>query len=1126
MSLKFILGAAGSGKTEWMYRQILETAAKDPQKTVLVVVPEQFSLRTMQDLIERSETKSMSNIEVLSFLRLSYRVFEELGVTTGPLLSDLGKSLILKRVLNQNADRLRLFAANMKKAGFLDELKSLISEFYQYGITPESILEIAGEPDTDPVLQKKLSDIAILFEAFGKAIEGKFLPTETVSDVLAGVLDQSEFLRGCTAFFDGFTGFTPSQYGLLRKLFAGATECYMALTIDPAIGKAQVQEHGLFYFTAHTREVVRALAEEAGCATEELYLAEGEKLPRFVDSEPIAALERGLFRYPLPRPVSCGEDVLFVERKDRKDEVAFIAADIARRVRTQGGRYGRIAVISGDVEAYGEAFTEELTAAGIPYFLDCKRNVFHNPCITLIRAILQNAQTPYSFDSVFRYLKSSLTDYSEAEVSELENYCLACGIRGESGWKREWKYKYRTKRTLPIAQLNDLRERVYTELKGISEALRKEPTAGAKTRALYAFLEQIGAEDKLNHAVTRFEAQGDEVRAGEYRQVYRSVIDLFDRFVELMDEEEVSMKEYTELCETGFRECKIGLIPTGGDYVLIGDLMRSRLSDIDVLYLAGVNEGVTPKPVSGGGLISEVEREELKARNRMLAPGRKEAAYTEQFYLYSVLTKPKRKLIMTCSRISSDGGILAPSWFVRRISELYTDFTVQQETGTIEAVLGNDYGRRALLNGLRRYAGGEEVEPEVWELYRQAVLADDGEVRRLLSVAFFGNASERIAPETAQKLYGSILYGSVTRLEKYAACAFAHFAQYGLELEERAEYRAAAPELGNLYHAALELFTRKVADRGLSWHTITEEQREELCSESLEEAVAAVENGVFVGTGRNSYLVVKAKRILLKAVSMLQEQVKGSRFEPEHCEAAFSHTSKFLALHGKIDRYDLCENDGKWYVRVIDYKSGSKDFNLAELYYGLQVQLEVYLAAARRQTKAEHGVEPEVAGMFYFHLGDPFIDREEYSEEAVLSQFRPDGLMNRAPSALTALDQSFAEAGGGLRAGYKSLLIPAETNKAGELKATSKTADGAVFDSLTEYVYRKLEQEADEIYAGAVESSPYRYNKKTPCGYCVFRSVCGFDARLSEFAYRNLQRMKDEEVLGRIGEALEKGGEN
>lgn len=1119
MALTFILGASGAGKTEWMYRNILKTAEEYPERTVLVIVPEQFSLQTMKDLIVRSETKSMSNIEVLSFLRLSYRVFGELGIVPGELLTDVGKSLLVKRVVNRFAGELRMFASNVKKAGFIDEMKSLISEFYQYGITPESLQKMMETAKEEPVLYKKLSDVAVLYRGFAQLIDGKYLAAETVSDVLAGVIEGSSLLKDCDVFFDGFTGFTPSQYGLLTKLLQKAGNCYMSLTADKAALHSPALEHGLFYLTLHTRDIVAGLAGEAGCPVKELLLPETGELPRFAGKEALLSLERGLFRYPLPAKKTCGDAIRIYVKSNRTAEAAFAAADIARAVRCEGLRYGQIAVITGDIEGYGSLVLAECARAGVPAFLDNKRKIFHNPCITLVRAVLQNALGNFSHDTVFRYLKSGLTRFSQDEVSVLENYCLACGIRGERMWKTEWRYRYRTGQEINLEYLNGLRERVYQELGGIGRSLTEANTAGERTMALYEFIEQADIEEQLRAMASGFEEKGDMARAGEYRQVYRSVIDLFDRFIELLDTEEVSLREYIELMETGLRECKVGLVPPSTDCVVIGDMTRTRLSNIEVLYLVGVNEGVTPAPGSTGGLLSEAEREFLKGRNIELAPTRKEAAYTEQFYLYAMLTKPRKRLVLTYSRLSAEGQELQPSYFLRRITELFSDVAVREkEEAAYLSFLQNDTGRSFLLSGIRQFAAEGKVEDTAfWELYRQAVREDGPEMKRLLRAAFFGNPARSISEESAKHLYGAVLYGSVTRLEKYAACAFSHFLQYGLSLEERAQYKVSAPEIGTLYHTALELFTKKVRDRGLSWHTLTVPQREELCEEGLAEAVESFENGVFAGTKRNAYLVTKAKRVLLKTVEMMQEQIRGSLFEPEHCEAAFEHTAKYLSLHGKIDRYDLCRNEDKWYLRVVDYKSGTKKFDLAELYYGLQVQLEVYLAAALRQAAKERGELPHPAGMFYFHVGDPFLPREKYSETALQEAFRPDGLFNGTPSAVTALDTSLRAENGGLKPSEVSRLIYAETDKEGNLKAGSKGIDEQGFSELTEYVYQKLEQEAAQILAGDTGARPYRYKKGTPCEYCAYHAVCGFDNRLPEFSYRDLPELKKEELWKKFG---------
>lgn len=1119
MSLTFILGASGAGKTEWLYEKALQTAKEHPERTVLVIVPEQFSLQTMKDLIVRSETKSMSNIEVLSFLRLSYRVFEELGIVPGELLSDVGKSLLIKHVVNRCAGELRAFASNAKKAGFIDEMKSVISEFYQYGITPEALeqmLLLAGE---EPVLHRKLTDIAVVYKGFTECIEGKYLATETVSDVLAEVIGESSLLKDCDVFFDGFTGFTPSQYSLLTKLLRYGRNCYMTLTADGDAYSAAEEEHGLFHLTLRTKAVVAGLAQEAGCPVETVVLGTDGRLPRFAENQTLQALERGLFRYPVPARKENDGSILLYAKSNRKAEAAFVAADIARRVRTEGLRYGRIAVVTGDMEGYGERLLAECVKAGVPAFLDSKRKLFHNPCISFIRAVLQNALNSFSYEAVFRYLKSGLTEYTRDEISMLENYCLACGIRGERMWNSHWKYRYKTRQNVDLDSLNALRARIYGELAPMNKLLSEAKTAGERTRALYTFLTERGVEEKLRAMEAEFTEQKDLVRASEYHQVYRNVMEILDRFMELLDTEALSLREYAELMETALRECKVGFVPAGTDCVVIGDMTRTRLTDIEVLYVAGVNEGVTPAQTSTGGLISETEREFLKEKQVELAPNGKESVYREQFYLYAMLTKPAKKLILTYSRLSAEGQALQPSYFIRRIRELFTELTVkEEEEQSYVSLLRNDTGRTYLLDGLRRFAAEGNVEDAAfWELYRRYFLQEEEETKRLLRTAFFGNPTGSLHETVAKRLYGAVLYGSVTRLEKYAACAFAHFMQYGLSLEERAQYRAAAPELGNLYHTALELFTKKVRDAGLSWHTLTDTERDTLCTESLAEAAETFENGIFDGTKRNGYLVTKAMRILKKTVEMLQEQIRGSLFEPKHCEAVFEHTAKYLSLHGKIDRYDVCRSEDTWYLRVIDYKSGAKKFDLTELYYGLQVQLEVYLAAALRQTAAEDGVAPVPAGMFYFHVADPFLERDKYSEDAVKKEFRPDGVFNTAFSAVTALDVSLRAENGGLKPFESSKLIYAETDKEGQLKANSKGIPKEGFEALTEFVYHKLEQEAEAILAGDTEAKPYRYKKNMPCDYCSYRTVCGFDNRLTEFSYRELKEVSKEELWEAFG---------
>ena len=1111
MSLTFILGSAGAGKSSYLHRQIIKQATENPDCTFLVIVPEQFTLQTQRDLVLASPGKGIANVDVLSFVRLAHRVFEEFGGLEKILLEDTGKSLIIKRVLRERLESLSVFAGNVRMTGFVDEMKSMLSELYQYGIKKQDLLEMKELAKEYPGLFAKLSDLYEVYDGFEQFLQDRYLAMEELSDHLAEVIDKSRLMQNCVIYFDGFTGFTPSQYGLLTKLFRCAKQTYVALTLDASLAEKKVKEHELFHLTAHTKELIGEMAIKAGIDIEPPVLLCKDKTPyRFGKSNGLAHLEKELYRYPFrsyPKEVT---DISVYEMKNRKEESVFIVSKTLELVQ-KGMRYRDIAVVTGDIEGYGPLLQKEFLRAGIPVFLDRKKSIYQNICVEYIRAVLEFVYKDFTFDSVFRYLKCALSGWETEEVTELENYCLACGIRGKYAWSKEWTYGYRTRSRIVLQQLNEWRERLLAEMLPIKERFLKAKTAGEQTKVLYECLAEHQVEEKLLMYAEAFEKEGDLLKAKEYKQVYGQVVHLFDQLMELLEEEELAPKEYIELVETGLKEIKVGLIPQSLDQIVIGDITRTRLKDIKVLFLAGVNEGILPAVQSDGGILSVSERELLKQKNVVLAPTKKEATYTEQFYIYLAVTKPQEQLILSYSLLDAEEKAIRPSSFLYKLFGLFPKLVIQK---TIQepniALLRNDKGKEALLAGICAYASGETVPDAFLELYRQWKQIAPKEVEQLLSIAFPKQKSGKIGKEAAQRLYGLKLYGSVTRLEQYASCAFAHFLDYGLGLEERVEHKVSMPDIGNLFHKALECFSVKMKDENITWHDLTEEKRDELAKSSLEEAKKEAPKGLFDSTKRSEYITVKVKRILDRTLKVLQTQIMEGEFEPAGYEAAFSHTDQYLKLNGKIDRYDLCQINGTWYLRVIDYKSGHQDFQLEKLYYGLQLQLSVYLNAALQEVKKDTSKEGEVlpAGMFYYHMDDPFVEKNAQVEKEIAKKLRLNGLVEQSSAVIQSMDKAFCGNNGSLKESVKSIHIPVETTRNGELSKFSKTVSQKQFQAMIDNVYKQLHQYSEEIMDGNTKASPYRLKGKTGCDYCRFQEICGSMAG----KYRDLPKKSEEEI--------------
>jgi ATP-dependent helicase/nuclease subunit B len=1127
MSLQLFLGSAGSGKSYQLYREVINESKKNPETNYLVLVPEQFTLQTQKDIVTMHPEHGVMNVDILSFLRFAYRIFDEIGGYDAPVLEDTGKSMVLRKVVAEKRKDLILFSSNVKKPGFIGELKSVLSELYQYNIQPEDFTRMQEISRKKPVLQAKLKDLLTIYEGFKDFMRERYITAEELLVVLEEAIDQSEWIKGTVICLDGFTGFTPCQYQVLRKMLRYAKKVMITVTIDPSDElQSSVEEHQLFGLSKKTIQKLYRLAEEEHIAIDKPVYAEGCNnvgVPyRFLNSEALAFLEHNLFRFPYKTFEREQEDVTIHATKDANAEIDFVTREIKRLVREQGYRYQDIAVVSGNVDEYGRITKRTFTQAGIPCFVDYKKDILNNPFVELLRSAVTIVSEDYSYEGVFRFLRTGLTDLSEEEIDLLENYVLATGIRGNRRWKEPFTRKYRSREPLDLDRINQARAGLIEVIGPLYEVLKdKDKNLRDYTAALYELGVRLKIEQKLEEYRKRFIEENQPLVAKEFEQVYKIIMDLYDQMVLLLGSEQCSLKEFGEILDTGFVEVKVGLIPPGVDEIVVGDTERTRLKDIKALFFIGVNEGIIPKAIGSGGILSDIERELLISNEIELAPTKRQQAFTEQFYIYLNMTKPKNKLYITYHKVNDEGKSTNPSFLIGKLKQLFPLIKVRDEEEGVEDVehILRDDGLSYLAQGLRGYHQKETTN--LWKelfLYYRSQEEKDRILRKLIQGAFYVNKESGISREAARLLYGMELKGSVTRLERYAGCAFAHYMNYGLSLEERKEYKLAIPDIGNIFHNAIDDFSKRLDGGEYTWHTIPDEIREEWAVESVRKAVEDYENSFLRSSKRNEYLVTRMERITIRTLWALCNQIKQGAFEPAGYEMPFYHIPDMaLTLQGRIDRLDLYEDEDKVYVRVIDYKSGNTFFDIGSVYYGLQQQLSVYLSAAMDYLSKRYPEKEIVpSGIFYYHIDDPIVAKSDQAEEEIYKSLRMNGLVNADSRIVALMDGKLSGPEGTLRASAKSEIIPIETNKEGGLAKRSSAANNTQMKALMDYVNHKLVEDSREILSGDTRLNPYRTDKKVACEYCEYRSACGFDQRLPGHEYRNLAKKSPEEIKAEI----------
>lgn len=1124
MSLQLIFGRSGSGKSDYIYEKILKQSKEEPDKLFYVLVPEQFTMQTQRELVRRQENHGIMNVDIVSFPRLAYRVFEELGMGDINILEETGKNLLLRKVAQEQQENLQLLKNIMKRTGYITEIKSIISELTQYRIEPEQLDVLIGDEGQPPLSRYKIQDIQTMYQGFVDYLEGKFITAEELLEALAHVAGRSQILKDSIIVLDGFTGFTPVQYYLLETLLKITDEIYVTVTLDERENPyhySGVQE--LFYMSKKTVETLLAIAGKQHTEVKEPYWVRHGKESRFKNSSSLLWLEQNLFRAKPEAYREKPEDILLYSLQNPRQELHFIAKEIKMLIREKQYRYKDMAIVCGDVEMYGNYAQEIFDTYEIPLFLDMRKNIAFHPMTEFLKQSLLMLEQDFSYETVLGYLRCGLSGISMEDVDLLENYLLAENIRGFSKWQKKWVRRGCVRNQEELDRINILREQLAEQFEPLREAfgviLVKEDSKTKKqyhtvleeSISLYQLICRLDIEAQLNGYVESFTQEGENALAKEYAQIYKVVMDLLDKMVELLGEEQMSVKEYRQILEAGIEAAAIGIIPPGYDNVVFGDIERSRLSDIKVLFFVGVNDGLIPKSLEHGGIISQLDREWFASRGMELAMTDRERSFIQKFYLYLNLTKPSEKLYMTWFRVSQDGKETRKSYLTGRMLKMFPELVPVrvEETEDLQQVVTPKSSLNFFVEGLKKSKRGK-ISKEWKGLYRWYLSQEDWreKVMRFFEASFYQFHAKPIGKDVVRALYGTVLENSVTRLEQFSSCAYSHFLQYGLRLEERSLGEFAPVDMGKMFHEALERYSNALSQSGYQWFDVPEEVQERLMEQAVEETLGSGFDSMLMQEARTAYLIERMRRILKRTIETIAQQIKASHFSPEGYEVSFSFVEDLdavnfvlsdaekMRLRGRIDRIDTKKTMDHVYVKVIDYKSGNQEFQLLSLYHGLQLQLVVYLNSAVEMMKQKYP-DKEVlpGGMYYYHLDDPMIEGSSEQTDAeikekILEELKLKGVMGEEE------DESVSK--------------------------KAKSAGQEEFGILSKYVNYKIKDIGQKIFDGEISARPYQLGDSTGCDYCPYHGVCGFDGSVPGWEYRKLENIKDDaEIMERMQEEIE-----
>ena len=1132
--LEFVLGRAGTGKTESCLRAMVDAMEREPLGSLLLfVVPEHMTYQAERELVSRMRGRGMMRGFVSGFRRLAWRAA---GKSRLLRMTEIGKRLILKKIVGKRAEGLSVLARGAGQRGFTASLSEMIEELKSYRGTPENLKEAASIVD-DSYLSKKLEDLALLYGDFLQETENRFEDAEDrMTNLADAVLKGGEF-AGAEVWLDGFVFFNPQEKEVLRSFLQTAAAVHITLPMGKDVSvHEQVSPSELFYRAAHTLQDLKRMAEGMGLSYTVKAL-DGQR--RFgAEAQGIAAVERGLFDFPVrsEKGDNSARGVHVTEAATRRLEMEAVGADIIRLCREKGFRWRDIGILLRDSENYGELLEFTLKEYGIPYFTDRKRAGVRHPLAELVRSALETMTDGWTYDAVFRCVKTGLLPLTNDQADILENYVLEFGICGENSWKKDWPYLHRRGLEQETAEaflqsVNEIRQKTAEPFLALSDDLKADSTR-EKTRALYDFLDNLHVQETLARWTWEAEAAGNLEEAREHRMIWQAVSELFDQMAFVGGDEKISLSDYTEILEDGLDALELSLIPQKIDSVTIADFDQNSLNNIRALYILGANDGVMPRRPSPGGILSDADRALLAAKKDVvrleLAKTAEEESCGENYLVYHGFTEARDYLWVSYALADSEGKGVGRSSVVTRLLNLLP--SVELDSVPLEGMTREQEkkflfstGNRAvsrLVPLLREYVAlpGENGRGSWGQVYNWAV-SNVPERLSVIRQGLFANEMEsKLPPLLAKRIFtrGNKLSGSVTRFERYYKCPFWHFAQNGLRLEERAEYDFRPLELGTLLHGVMRSFGEKMRQEKRPWSSTSADERREFVQGAMADATYDTRNAILVSTAQYQDLAARIGDTAESSLSRLSDWNGASGFVPRYFELSFGEgtwagelmawtipgSDVKLDITGQIDRIDCGEIDNETgekqpYFLVVDYKTGDEKLSLPEVYYGLRLQLLTYMEAAKRFLAKRAKGEPLPAGVLYCMLKNPTLSggkmsREE-AEKALLDTLRMKGWLLGDAKVIRNIDESNQ---------YLCVKLKGDGEIDGHNKSSVKAEKE--FEALASHTMEKLREAGAKVLSGDVEIAPYIIKGKNACTYCPYGDVCGFDLKLGQFKYREL----------------------
>ena len=1103
MGLRIIYGKAGSGKSQYIYNEINEKIKEN--KKIYIITPEQFSFTAEQKLMENR--KSIIGAEVITFNRLAYRVINEIGGVIHTNLTKCGKAMLIFSILQSEKNNLTFLNKSDEN---IEICMRIISELKKHAVTIEDLKKVQ-EKIENKYLKNKLKDIILIYEKFENKIENNYIDETDLLTILAENIDKIDLLKNSEVYIDEFAGFTEQEYQAIKKIIkisnnVTITFCTDNLSLDTD------PNTDIFYPNKITYNKIISLLDK----NEKIETINLEKSHRFKNEE-LGYIEKYLYSTKVQKCQTNKNINLFLA-KNYYSEIENVAIKINKLIKEENLKYKDISIITKNTDNYSSLIKTIFEKYEIPVFIDEKRDLNQSIIVQYILSILEILNKNFSYETVFNYLKTGFVEIDENDIFKLEKYCIKYGIKNNK-FKKDFIYGKKE----DIDYLNDLRTNIVTPLMVLKEKLDEEKTAKNISKQIYLFLVSQNIENKINKKINKLKEENFLDLAKEYEESYKIIISILDEINLIFGEEKITIDKFIRILKIGLKNSELGKIPATQDQVIVGDTDRSRSRKTKVVFIIGLNDGVFPSINKNQGFLDDEDRENLKTENIEIAKGTLENIYDDNFNIYKAFTTAEEKIYLSYASSDNEGKSLRASNLIYRMKKIFPNLIEESDIIKKENLnlINEKISYENLILKINEIENG--INPEklfyiLYKYYEQNKKYKDILKDNLKYINF--KLNEKLKKENIEKLYGNKLNTSISKLEKYKSCPFSYYLQYILKLKEKEELKVQSFDTGSFMHDVINTFFEEINNLGIKLNNISDDEIEKIINKIINEKLLNENNYIFTSSEKYKLLVQRLKRIIIKSLKYIIQSLVQSEFKLEGTEVEFGEKGKYnpiilnledgktVEIIGKIDRIDVAQDENKKYVRIIDYKSSVKNIDFGNVYAGLQLQLITYLDAV---CKIEDFVP---AGILYFNLLEQLINSnkkisEEEIEQKIRNNFKMKGLILADVKVAKMQDKNLEKG--------KSEIIPAYIDKTGTLSPKlSSIASQEEFTKLQKYINKTIKQISNEIFKGNIELKPYYKNKKTPCEYCSYKNMCGFNSGIIKKNYNFINKLNKEEILEKI----------